>query len=295
MSKVVSTSIAHALCLVATAGYGQRNKPKRRSSVSVSAGANPVERDTAEKKRKPKLDATNAMVLASVGPELGLRNFSYNQALLGGLRSYTNNAIAMGSIGVEFYPLAQSGTPIARDIGLVGKFGTSLSFDSQTKTGDQAAKGTWSRYSVGIRGRIHAGEGPDAVLIGIEGTYGDSKFEFTGSDPVVATIPSVDYKYIRGGVDARIPFGAFALLGGAGYLGILSSGPFGDRFPHATIGGVDAKLAATYRVAENVEVLASGDYVRVFSKENPRPGDTFVAGGAVDQYLVFRAGVSLLF
>jgi len=296
MNRAVSISIALALCAFAGASHAQRYKPKKgRTSVSVSAGANPVERDSAEKRHRQKLDATNAMVLASVGPEIGLRNFSYNQALLGGLRSYTNNAIPMGSIGVEFYPLAQSGTPVARDIGLVGRFGASLSFDSKTKAGDQSAKGTWSRYAIGARARIHAGDGAGAPLIGIEGTYGDSKFEFTGTDPVIATIPSVDYKYIRGGADIRIPFGAFALLGGAGYLGILSSGPFGEKFPHATIGGVDAKLTATYRVAENVELLASGDYLRVFSKENPRPGETFVAGGALDQYVVFRAGVSLLF
>lgn len=295
MGKVVSTSLAVALCLLTTAGYAQRNKPKKRSSVSVSAHAGAVERDTAEKKSRTSLDATNAMVLASIGPEIGLRNFAYNQALLGGLRSYTNNAIGMGSVGVELYPLATSGTPIARDIGLVGRFGTSLSFDSKTSAGDQSAKGTWSRYAVGLRGRIHAGDGPDALLVGIEGMYGDSKFEFTGSDPVVGAIPSVDYKYIRGGADVRIPFGAFALLGGAGYLNILSTGPFGNKFPHATIAGVDAKLAATYRVAQNAEVLASGEYARIFSTLNPRPGEVFVAGGALDQYLIFRAGVSLLF
>jgi hypothetical protein len=297
MSKRVSISVTLALCFLATTGYAQRNKPKKssRTSVSESANANGVERDTAEKKRPAPLDATNAMVLASLGPELGLRNFSYNQALLGGLRSYTNNAVAMGSVGLEFYPLAASGTPIARDIGLVGRFGSSLSFDSKTKAGDQSAKGTWSRYAIGVRGRIHGGAGPGSVLVGIEGAYGDSKFEFTGSDAVVGAIPSVDYKYIRGGADVRVPFGAFALLGGAGYLGIMSSGPFGDKFPHATIAGVDAKLVATYRVAQNVEVLASGDYLRVFSTENPRPGEPFVAGGALDQYLIFRAGVSLLF
>jgi hypothetical protein len=297
MSKVVSIWVSLALCFLTTAGYAQRNKPKRstRTSLSVSANGNAVDRDTAEKKKRASLDATNAMVLASVGPELGIRSFSYNQALLGGLRSYSNNAIPMGSVGVEFYPLAASGTPIVRDIGLVGRFGTSLSFDSKTQSCDQSAKGTWSRYAVGARGRIHAGDGPGHVLVGIEAMYGDSKFEFTGTDALVASIPSIDYKYIRGGADVRIPFGAFALLGGAGYVNILSTGPFGDKFPHATLGGVDAKIAATYRVAQNVELLASGDYLRVFSKLNPRPGETFVAGGALDQYFVFRAGVSLLF
>jgi hypothetical protein len=291
-SRVVATSAVVACCLLVTTAHAQRRKPAKRATASVSVS--PIDRDTAEKKRDA-LDATNALVLASIGPEIGIRDFRYNQVLLGGLRSYTNNAIPMGSVGVEFYPFVASHTPLARDIGLVGRFGTSLGFESKTQAGDQTAKGTWSRYAIGARGRIHAGPGPGAVLVGLEVTYGDSKFEFTGSDPVLATIPSVDYKYVRAGADVRIPFGAFAVSAGAGYLNILSSGPFGDRFPHASMAGVDGRVGATYRLAENVEALVAGEYMRIFSKENPRPGETFIAGGALDQYLIFKAGVSLLF
>jgi hypothetical protein len=294
-SKLVSMAAVATLCLLASPGQAQRRRPpKKGAAVSVSATG--VERDTAEKHgRAASLDPSNAMVLASVGPELGIRDFSYKQALLGGLRSYTNNGIPMGSVGVEVYPLVISGTPIARDIALVGRFGTSLSFDSKDSTGNATAKGSWSRWQLGGRARIHTGETFASPLVGIELTYGDSKFEFTGDGAAVNGAPSVDYKYLRLGADVRIPFGAFALLGGAGYLNILSSGAFGDRFPHATIGGIDAKLGATYRVAQNVEVLVDGDYTRIFSSENPQPGETFVAGGALDQYFVLRAGVSFLF
>jgi hypothetical protein len=299
MNKKAALSAALLLCVWATPALAQKRKPasKKRAPAAL-VHVTPTEKDTISEtpstKHEP-LDASNATILATIGPELGVRNFAYNQVLLGGVRSYTNNAIPMGSIAVEAYPLATSGTPIARDIGIVGRFGTSLSFTSKTEAGDQEAKGTWTRYSIGGRGRIHTSDHPGAVLVGIEGTYGDSKFTFTGDQPVVSQVPSVDYKYLRLGADLRAPFGAFALLGGAGYMAILSSGPFGDRFPHATIGGVDAHLGANYRVAQNVEVIASGDYQRIFSKENPQPGEPFVAGGALDQFFIFRVGASLLF
>jgi hypothetical protein len=258
----------------------------------VSGG--PGERDSVEKKHRP-VDESTAMILAEIGPELGIRNFRYNQAIVGNLRAYTNNAIAMGSLGVQVYPFATSGTPILRDLGLVGRFGSSLSFSSATRAGDQTTKGTWMRYAVGARARIHTGNQPGAVLVGVEATYGDSKFNFTGTGAIVAEVPSVDYKYVRGGVDVRVPFGALALLAGAGYRHILSSGGLGEKFPHATIGGVDGHVGGAYQLTSYLDLRATADYVRVFSSLNPRVGDRFVAGGALDQYFVFQVAACAFF
>lgn len=313
MNKTVLVSAAVAACLWANAGLAQKKKPatKKPPHKPAPAAVAPVESDTPEtaepaknvdrdvgvtpKKKRQKLDASNAMVLAVIGPELGMRNFAYNDALLGGLRSYTNNAVPMGSVAATLYPFAQSGTPILVDVGLVAGVGDSLQFESKTADGTQTAKGNWLRYSVGARGRIHTSGKPGEVLVGIQGTYGASKFNFTGTDPIVSQVPSVDYKYLRTGADVRIPFGAFSVSAAAGYDFILSSGPFEQKFPRAEIGGVDALVGAAYRVAENVEIAGSARYERVFSKLNPQPGDPYVAGGALDQYLIFQVGVSLLF
>ena len=324
MNKTVLVSAAVAVCLWANVGLAQKHKPPAKKpppQKPAPAVHPPVQSETAEpapeptteeaapeptknanrdtgvspKKKRQKLDASNAMVMAVIGPELGMRNFAYNDALLGGLRSYTNNAVPMGSVDAALYPFAHSGTPILVDVGLVAGVGDSLEFESKTTDGTQTAKGNWLRYSVGARGRIHTSGKPGEVLVGVQGTYGASKFAFTGTDPIVSQVPSVDYKYLRAGADVRIPFGAFSVTAAAGYDFILSSGPFEQKFPRAEIGGVDALLGAAYRVAENVEIAGSAHYERVFSKLNPQPGDQYVAGGALDQYLIFQLGVSLLF
>jgi hypothetical protein len=302
MKKTASLAAFLAACAFAGAALGARKVPARKkpSRVTVSASASATtttsgpERDSIQRKPQP-LDAGNAIIIAAIGPEVGMRSFTYNQAIVGGLRSYTSGAIPMGSVALEAYPFAASGTPILRDFGLVGRFGSSLSFKSSTRDGGQSANATWTRYAVGARARIHTSDGPGAVLVGIEGAYGDSKFTFTGTDTVVLAVPSVDYKYVRAGADVRVPLGQFALFGGAGYLNILSSGAFEQKFPRAKLGGLDARLGAGYRITRSLELLASGEYVRVFSSVNPQPGDPFVAGGGLDQYAVFHVGISLLF
>src|SRR6266540_3367608 len=160
-------------------------KEETEESPAVEAtSSSSTDRDVVEKKRGP-LNYNNAMVLIEAGPELGYRRMEYNQPMYGGLRAYLAPTILLASVGLQFYPLATSRTPVAKDIGLVGRFATALPFESKTKDGSHSATGSWTRYSVGLRGRILAGDKADAPQIGLEGTYGDWNFAFTGDDPVV--------------------------------------------------------------------------------------------------------------
>jgi hypothetical protein len=178
---------------------------------------------------------------------------------------------------------------------LVARFATALPFESKTKDGSRSATGTWTRYSFGVRGRILAGDKPDAPQIGLEGTYGDWHFAFSGDDPIVSDVPGVHYKYVRGGADLRVPFDKAALIAGAGYMYILSAGQFSEKFPHATIGGVDAKVGGSYGITPMLELRATATYTRIFSTLNPVPGDYWVAGGALDQYVVGDVAIAALF
>jgi hypothetical protein len=273
-------------------------KEKESTEAAVSLDTSSPEKDTGPTKKRGNLDFTNAMFVVDAGGEAGMRNFKYSDPVAGALRAYAAPGVAIWSIGAEFYPGATSGIAYAKDIGLVGRFGMALPWESKTREGAQSAIGSWQRYSVGVRGRIKAGDGADAPLVGLELAYGDFKFGFTGDDPVVQEVPAVDYKYVRPGADVRVPFGAFSLLGGAGYMYILSAGAFGDRFPHETIGGVDARLGGSYLFMPWLAGKVTADYVRVFSSAHSEPTDTFPAakaGGALDQYLILHLGVSAIF
>jgi hypothetical protein len=36
-------------------------------------------------------------------------------------------------------------------------------------------------------------------------------------------------------------------------------------------------------------------YTRIFSSTNPQVGDTYIAGGALDEYFIFHGGVAAVF
>jgi hypothetical protein len=253
----------------------------------------PTEKDSIAKKRGP-IHVGNATVVASGGLEVGSRKLEYNDAMAGPLRSYLAPAILSYAFSAQIYPAAASGINVVKDIAVVARFANAFEFQSKTRDGAQAASGSWSRYALGVGARIATGD-KRAPLITVEGTYGVWTFAFAGLDKVVNEVPGVEYKNVRIGADGRIPLGAAALVGGAGYMSILSAGPFSTRFPHASIAAIDAMIGGAYAVLPGVEAKASVTYTRVFSDARPQVGDANVAGGALDQYLVANVGASALF
>jgi hypothetical protein len=248
-----------------------------------------------EPKKRGPADLATAQIIASAGVELGTRNFAYQDYLFGYVRGYGLAGMAIGSVGLEIYPLAPTGTAGAKDIGLVGRLGYALERKSVTRDGSQNATTSWMRFVAGVRGRIRAGDGADSPTIGLEGTYGQWAFLFSGTDPVVDQTPSVEYKFIRGGADIRMPVGPISLLGGAGYMFILSAGPIEKKFPHATFGAVDLRVGAAYAFTPAIEARVTGTYSRFFMSAHPESTDANVAGGALDQYLIAHGGVAYAF
>jgi hypothetical protein len=265
------------------------------ASASVSAATEAPERDTSAKKKRDKVDFTNALIVVDLGLEVGARKMSYSDPLVGPLRSYLAPGILGYGVGAQFYPGASSGMPVAKDIGIVFRYAGSLGFESQTRDGSQKATGSWSRTAIGARGRFLAGPKNSGPYMGVEGTYGTSSFVFEGDEPIVSEVPSVRYKYVRGAVDARFPFNAFSLSVGLGGMYVMSAGEYSDRFPRATIAGVDGAATAAYAFLPSLEARAGVNYTRIFSSAKSERGDTYIAGGALDEYFIFRGGIAAVF
>jgi hypothetical protein len=252
------------------------------------------ERDSDSKKQGERL-YSNAMIIADAGVGIASRKLEYSDAVAGQLRNHAVPAMAVYSAGLEVYPATASGLAVLENVGLVGKFASSFEVESKTTDGTQAARGSFSRYEIGVRGRIPTGDKKDGVLIGLQGTYGVWAFAFNGRDPLVNDALTAEYKYLRAAADVRVPSGAFALLGGAGYMNVSSAGPFSERFPRATIQGVDAVIGGAYAFTSQVGIRAQVTYARIFSSAHPELDAPYVAGGALDQYVVIDLGVSAIF
>ncbi|MGA3120485.1 MAG: hypothetical protein ABSF69_06905 [Polyangiaceae bacterium] len=224
------------------------------------------------------------------------RSFDFNDGVstqAGPLRSYSVAPAALFSGNVEFFPLAdQSG--YLRDIGLIGSFSRSLFLDSSAAGGlkistvETAAAG-------GLRFRIHPW-GDTATIIGVSDSYTMQSVTFAATGTAIDTqVPAVDYRSNRTAVDVRVPFGSFALLGGAGFRAVFAAGGVADRFQDPSVDGVDAELGLAFRFAQGWEARINTDYERYFYSFKPilMPLSTYIAGGAVDQF--FGGGLALAY
>jgi hypothetical protein len=265
------------------------------AAPAVTVGSESPAQDSAAKKKRDKVDFTNGLVIVDVGLEAGARKMSYSDPLVGPLRPYLAPGILGYGVSGQFYPGASTGIPVAKDIGVTFRYAGSLAFDSKTKDGSENLSGSWSRSAVGLRGRVLAGPKSSGPYLGFEGTYATWAFVFEGTSSLVAEVPSVRYKYLRGAMDARFPFSAFSLTAALGGMYVLSAGEFSDRFPHATIAGVDGTVTAAYAFLPWLEARAEANYTRFFSSAKPQVGDAYIAGGALDEYFIFHGGVAAVF
>lgn len=220
-----------------------------------------------------------------VGARLFNRSFTYNDDLFSQLSGYRLGIGPEITIETAWYPLAHFlGGPLADlglDLNLALGAGISTAREEEsleTQTLDWSA-GLLYRMSFGST-RLRAGAG-----------VGAHRFAVSGQ----SELPEADYLYARfhGGaaievvqnLDVELEFGWRHLLS----LGELSRA---EWFPRASGAGFDARIGAAYRLGEMFAIHLSLDWRRYFFTLNPVPGDRWVAGGALDQYIGGNLAVS---
>jgi len=223
--------------------------------------------------------------------EMGSRDFRYVDRLTPTLRSYSLFAAPMARIDGEIYPLARSGLPVLDGLGVTADYAIAFALSSADASG--ASVGTsWSRLDVGARERIPLGR---VAVLGLHGGYGQIVYSFDGSPDTTTQVPSVEYHFVRAGLDARFLLGALSLYVDGSYLGVLSTGPVGAYFPRETVGGVEARAGVAQSLGAGFLLSAEASYTRFFYTLNPTPGDAYVAGGALDQMVTASLGLGYMF
>jgi hypothetical protein len=220
----------------------------------------------------------------SAGIEGGMRHFSYNEGLTGNLRSYQLNAAPLASVDGALYPFAPSGYASymgLSDVGVVGGYARAFAVESQSNDAGNVST-VWQRFYVGGRVRARTAKSPRAVVLGLTGAYGGESFSFDTSS--TAPFPSVSYQFVSAEGEVRIPIRRFAVTAGGGYLFVLSAGDVAQRFPQASEGGIDANLQGAFTILPGLEARLTVSYRRFFYSMNPVPGDSYVAGGALDEF-----------
>jgi hypothetical protein len=236
-------------------------------------------------------EEATAIGVVRAGFEVGSREFSYVDRLTPTLRSYSLFAAPLAVVEGELYPLARAGVPILKDLGATLDYAMAFGVSSSDASGD-SVNTAWSSFDAGARERIRLGP---SVLLGLHGGYGENSFIFSGALGTTAELPSVRYRFVRGGADARVALGSLSFQAYGSYLGVLSSGPIGTYFQRATIGGIEGRVGATQAIGHGFELSLEVAYERFFYTLNPQPGDHYVAGGALDQMAFGSVGAAYVF
>jgi hypothetical protein len=224
---------------------------------------------------------------------IGARRFTYNQPISANLAGFTIPAVPLIDLGLELWPFARTRPRALRGLGVVARFGRSLHAESLVSGATTRVQSTWTYVDAGLREQLTLTRGRTAVVLGVALTAGGTWFSFDGdTGALAAQLPAVRDVHVRPGAEVRVAIGRIALAAQFGYRAILSTGDFDARFPHESVGGIDAQLSIAILLGKGFAVRASGEYVRVFYDFRPRPGDAYVAGGALDEYALGQLGLA---
>lgn len=229
----------------------------------------------------------------AVAFDLAGRFFDYNDGLGANLRSYSTLTPAITG-RLEAYPLATTGVPVLEGLGLYGEIRSALGLSSATDDGTSVDT-NWMRFGGGLRLRMPFGPREQPFVVAARGGLVRDAFTLDASGQLADEVPSVGYTFVRGGLDGRIPLGPVALTVEAGYLGALEAGDVAARFRDATLGGIDVGGGLAVPIAYGFEARLTGQYVRWFYAFTPVPGDAYVAGGALDEYLHVELGPAYVY
>lgn len=237
-----------------------------------------------------RIAAGRIAVAVWVGGGVATRRFEYSDAVGDNLADYGLPAAPMATFGIEAYPAASTALPVLRDLGIRAHVSRGFAFDSDTPQG-VTIETSWTRFGGELRQRLllpgaHAFE--LGVLIGADASY----FGMTAKAPVPALLPAARTIALRFGFDARLHLGwRLDALAGAGYLLTTSRGEIYEHFREPRVRGVDAEFGFAIRLEAGLELRLAGRYTRYFASFRPMLGDTYVAGGALDEQL--QAGLGL--
>lgn len=234
-----------------------------------------------------------ALAVIGVAYDSGTRGFSYKDPVTSNLRPYNVTNTPGIAASLELYPLAGSRKAVLSDLAIAARMSRAFAFDSNTTNG-QSVSTTWQDVEVGLRGRIHTGRAGHSPLLGGGVAFASSVFDF-GSSTAARDLPSAHYEMLRLEFDGRIPFGAFAALAELSYLQVFDAAPMSDRFPHEGVHGVGGRIGLAARALPWLEGRLDFRYDHIFYKMFPEVGDTYVAGGALDQRLAISLGAFVYF
>jgi hypothetical protein len=230
---------------------------------------------------------------AAASLRLFSRSFDYHQDILQRLHPYSLPVAAAVAVATRWLPVRSHG---GLSFGIAGNAVAAVSVESVDA--GTVYSTTAYEYEAALTLQDELGA---VTLIGMLGA-GEQVFELgaaesgPGRGPSMPAVPAVDYRYLRAGGGLRWTVGdRIALEPQAAWLFVFDAGEVASArfFPHLNVSGVDLSLEASYAVSARVALCGGAALRRYFFDLHPRPGDLWIAGGAIDQFIAGTVGLRI--
>lgn len=228
-------------------------------------------------------------VSLNVGIEFFSRNFYYTDDIFQKFHPYHLLLAPAIALDVQFFPGMIFGDRSFPYIGLWGHASYALGLRSRYTDGS-ISETTAAVVEGGLIGQIPAGSLMIRLLAGYRLRY----FAMPVLSNVPSVIPNSAYQQIQVGAGLRWTLNDRAVLTGRiSYLLLLHAGDLQSEglFPRLTGGGIHAEIGLNVALTKWLEWQAGVKLDYHFFAMNPQPGDTNIAGGAVDQYMYYHTSL----
>jgi hypothetical protein len=249
--------------------------------------------DEAAMRVEPEPRATQpTWVDIAVGGGFVRRTLGYNEDLFHALDAYRLTAGASLQVEAEAYPLERAHLGALSHLGIAGRYNREPGLASVDDANDTLPTLS-DAWEVGLKYRwpFTLAEGSAAAQL----AHQRFSFQIPPGATHTPVIPGVSYSAARLALGARVPFAErFALLAVVAYLPVFGSGQMGSAtyFPRLSVAAVEGGLGAAVRVFGPIDGRVFAAYRRYYYSMNPKPGDPFIAGGALDEYLTVTASAA---
>jgi hypothetical protein len=240
---------------------------------------------------EPPTKQTRRPVIAlELGFDVSSKSFSYSGVQTPNLRSYRAPFIAMPDLKAELYPLALATQGFGAGLGIEGGFALAVGLKSRRTGTDVSYPTSITKLDLGLKFQIRPVANSDAYVAPFVGFRTHSFSVGPGSDnSTLDGLPAVSYTALKFGLSGELPFsntglllyGRFAVMPVMSLPTIVSK----DYFPSGSALGIDGGLGLGFKIISALQIRVGFDFTRYGLNFKYAPTDTYIADGAVDQYI----------
>lgn len=230
----------------------------------------------------------------AAGLRVFTRSLDYTDDIFGELRAYAMAGAPAVFGDISWFPAAHFTTGFPTWLGITLELETAFLLTSSDSDGVEYPTSS-AAWLAGARLRVPVGNHEIGGLIGYGGhsySIDDATTDMGQRDPQV---PAVSYTFVKIGGDARVHLtDRLVMRARLGWKFLTGMGEIQkeDWFPRMTGGGLDLGVGFGFEIGGGIEARIDFDLRRYFFSMNPEPSDTWIAGGALDQYFAGSLGIA---